>query len=72
MSLLEEIVFIADYIEYGRDRAVNLSQIRALAFEDTHLCMKKILTDTAEYIGNTGQELDERMLGVLDYYKDRY
>ncbi len=72
MSLLEEIVFIADYIEYGRDRAVNLSQIRALAFEDTHRCMKKILTDTAEYIGNTGQELDERMLGVLDYYKDRY
>jgi len=71
MSILEEIIFIADYIEYGRDKAKNLDIIRRLAFEDIGRCMYKILSDTADYIKSSGAELDERMLQVLEYYKNR-
>ena len=34
MSLLEKIIYIADYIEPMRDKASNLSKIRRLAFEN--------------------------------------
>ena len=34
MSLLEKIIFIADYIEPGRNVAPDLPQVRSLAFED--------------------------------------
>ena len=34
MSLLERIVFVADYIEPGRRQAPNLTEIRQLAFTD--------------------------------------
>lgn len=43
MSLLEKIVYIADYIEPGRDRVQNLPEIRKIAFQDLDECMYVIL-----------------------------
>ena len=58
MSLLERIVFVADYIEPGRRQAPNLSEIRQLAFTDLDAAMLKILEDTLSYLKATGGELD--------------
>lgn len=58
MSLLERIVFVADYIEPGRRQAPNLSEIRQLAFTDLNAAMLKILEDTLSYLKATGGELD--------------
>lgn len=38
MTLLEQIIFTADYIEPGRKQAPNLTQIRHLAFTDLGCC----------------------------------
>lgn len=46
MSLLEKVVFTADYIEPLRDRAENLKRIRKLAFTDLDLCMHEMLSAT--------------------------
>lgn len=58
MSLLERIVFVADYIEPGRRQAPNLTEIRQLAFTDLDAAMLKILEDTLSYLRATGGELD--------------
>ncbi len=58
MSLLERIVFVADYIEPGRRQAPNLAEIRQLAFTDLDTAMLKILEDTLSYLKATGGELD--------------
>lgn len=58
MSLLERIVFVADYIEPGRSQAPNLTEIRQLAFTDLDAAMLKILEDTLSYLKATGSELD--------------
>ena len=46
MSLLDKIIYIADYIEPGRDKAENLPYIRKIAFEDLDVCMAEILHDS--------------------------
>ena len=58
MSLLERIVFVADYIEPGRRQAPNLTEIRQLAFTDLDAAILKILEDTLSYLKATGGELD--------------
>jgi len=55
MSVLDKIIFIADYIEPGRDKAPNLDRIREIAFKDLNACMAQILRDTLIYL-KQGQE----------------
>ena len=67
MSLLEKIVFIADYIEPGRRQASNLADIRQLAFTDLDAAMLKILEDTLSYLKATGGELDPMTETTYEY-----
>ena len=55
MTLLEKIIFTADYIEPGRKQAPNLTQIRHLAFTDLDAAVTKILEDTLEYLKRGGR-----------------
>lgn len=50
MSVLEKIIYIADYIEPARDKAPRLKEIRALAFQNLDRCMYEILKDSLEYL----------------------
>ncbi|MGN0401087.1 MAG: bis(5'-nucleosyl)-tetraphosphatase (symmetrical) YqeK [Acetatifactor sp.] len=68
MSLLEKIVFIADYIEPGRKQAPNLTEIRKLAFEDIDAALVRILQDTVEYLKASGGETDPMTEKTLRYY----
>ena len=70
MSTLEKIVYIADYIEPMRDKALHLPKIRKLAFEDLDECMYEILKDTLLYLEENPKEIDETTRDAFLYYKN--
>ncbi|MBO7601215.1 MAG: bis(5'-nucleosyl)-tetraphosphatase (symmetrical) YqeK [Lachnospiraceae bacterium] len=53
MTVLEKIIYIADYIEPGRDRQPNLNVIRKAAFTDIDTALLMILSDTVGYLKAT-------------------
>lgn len=69
MSLLEKIIFVADYIEPGRFTAKNLPEIRKMAFEDIDETLLKILYDTLVYLNSTGNTVDPMTQKTYDYYR---
>ena len=71
MTPLEQIVFIADYMEPNRKMIPGLSKVRKLAFEDLDKCTKTILKNTIEYLTECGQEIDERTVETYKYYRDK-
>lgn len=70
MSLLEKIIFVADYIEPGRKQAPNLQEIRKLAFQDLDGAMLWILEDTLNYLKRSGGETDPMTEVTRNYYKE--
>lgn len=68
MSLLEKIIYVADYIEPGRDRAPNLSVIRKRAFEDLDQALLMILEDTLQYLKEIETEIDPITRETYEYY----
>ena len=68
MSVLEKIIFIADYIEPGRKSAPNLDQIRKTAFVDLDQTMVMILMDTLEYLKGSESAIDEKTKRTYEYY----
>ena len=69
MSILDKIIYIADYIEPGRDKAPNLAYVRRLAFQDLDACMAQILRDTLKYLSSRGGSIDPLTKMTYDYYK---
>lgn len=72
MTLLEKIIFVADYIEPGRYKAENLPQIRSLAFVDLDKCVYRILQDTIAYLKTTKGPIDEATIITYDYYRTKF
>lgn len=70
MSLLEKIIYIADYIEPGRNQAPDLEELRKLAFEDIDKCLIKILESTLNYIDKKGSALDPLTKETYEYYRE--
>lgn len=68
MSLLDKIVYIADYIEPNRNKMPRLDLIRRKAFEDIDECLCMILEDTVAYLKDTGVYMDETTLKTYEYY----
>lgn len=68
MSMLEKIVFVADYIEPGRDKAKDLQELRRMAFSDIDRAIVKILRDTLSYLERKGEEIDPATEATLAYY----
>ncbi len=68
MSLLEKIIFVADYIEPGRDKAPNLAEVRELAFVDLDSALLFILRDTLCYLENTRDDIDPMTRKTYEYY----
>lgn len=69
MSMLEKIVYVADYIEPGRDKAPNLSTIRKQAFTDIDAALLHILEDTLDYTSKTERIIDSKTQMTYDFYK---
>ncbi|MCD8132084.1 MAG: bis(5'-nucleosyl)-tetraphosphatase (symmetrical) YqeK [Lachnospiraceae bacterium] len=68
MSLLEKIIFVADYIEPGRTKATHLREIRKMAYEDIDRAVVRILRDTLEYLVKTKTDIHPGTQRTLDYY----
>ncbi|MEY8352111.1 bis(5'-nucleosyl)-tetraphosphatase (symmetrical) YqeK [Lachnospiraceae bacterium 54-53] len=69
MTLLEKIVFTADYIEPRRDKAADLPLIRSLAFADLDECVYRILKGTLDYLERKGSFVDSMSNQAYAYYK---
>ncbi len=72
MNDLEMILFVADYIEPGRDKAPNLSEIRQVAFKDLQKAVYLISKDTLNYLKSTGNPIDEMTEKTYNYYRKFY
>lgn len=68
MSLLEKIIFVADYIEPHRKQAPSLAEIRKLAFEDLDEAMLRILENTLGYLDASAAETDPMTQKTYMYY----
>lgn len=69
MSLLEKIIFIADYMEPGRKHAPDLEEVRRLAFEDIDRALVKILSDTLEYLEGGNGDVDPMTRKTWEFYQ---
>ncbi len=70
MSMLEKIVFIADYIEPNRRQAPNLNEIRKMAFQDIDKTLLIVLEDTLNYLNRIDQDIDPMTQKTYEYYKN--
>lgn len=74
MTDLDKIVFVADYIEPGRDKAPNLAKVRTLAFEDLDGAVRRILKDTLKYLEEEKEsdfEIDPMTAKTYEYYQKK-
>lgn len=69
MTLLEKILYIADYMEPNRDRAPHLTEIRELAFKDLDACLLMILSGTLTYLKSKGSVIDPQTEATYNFYK---
>jgi len=69
MTLLDKIIYIADYIEPNRNQAPNLKRIRELAFEDLDQCLIRILEATLCYLQTGKKAIDSMTEETYQYYK---
>ena len=71
MSLLEKIIFVADYIEPDRNKAPNLNKIRQTAFVDLEEALLMILEDTLNHLKTTAGEIDPMTEKTYEYYRKK-
>ena len=69
MTLLDKIVYIADYIEAGRKKLPNHAEVRKLAFCDLDDCLYRILEDSLVYLESKGSVVDPMTEQTYLYYK---
>ena len=69
MNMLDKIIYIADYIEPGRDKAPNLETVRSMAYTDLDACMAQILSDTLSYLASRGGDIDPTTELTYQFYK---
>lgn len=72
MSLLEKIVYIADFIEPNRKELEDMDIIRKEAFTDINRCLSHILHNSVIYLKTIGKECDDTTMNAYNYYKEYY
>lgn len=73
MTLLEKIIFLADYIEPGRKQIPGLDFIRSTAFTDLDRAIYQTLKNTLKYLmseENQTSEIDEMTEKSYAYYRE--
>lgn len=71
MTLLEQIIFLSDYIEIRRNQPTNpdLDEIRMTAFKNIELAVYYALDNTLNYLTKTGSEIDPLTKRAQEFYK---
>lgn len=70
MSPLEEIIFIADYIEPMRNKAADLNDVRALVFVDIKKAIYIVTKDTLDYLKSKNKPIDPQTVVTYEYYSN--
>ena len=68
MTLLEKIIFIADYMEPHREEAEDLPIVRKQVFVNIDQALCTILKDTLVYLETSGKEIDSMTEKTYEYY----
>lgn len=69
MTVLEKIVYLADYIEVRRGRDSELLKIRKLAFEDLDECMYQALKASLSYLRRKKEKIVHSTVEAYAYYE---
>lgn len=70
MSLLDKILFVADYIEPNRRELPGLKEIREAAFKDLNYAVFLETEDVLAYLNTLGRPIDKQTKITHDYYKN--
>ena len=70
MTLLEKIVFIADYIEPNRTGIPSLDRLRAVAFNDIDVATAYVCRNSIQYLKRSSKLIDRITLDTYEYYKE--
>lgn len=70
MTMLEKIIFVADYIEPRRDKAPNLKDVRQTAFSDIDRVVWIIMEETLSYLKQKGGVIDDMTEKACRYYRE--
>ena len=69
MSLLEKIIYVADYIEPHRKKLPRLDEIRKIAFADLDMAIVMILENSLLYLEKSGTQIDTKTVETYEFYK---
>ncbi len=69
MSMLDMIIYLADYIEPNRDKAPNLKEIRKLCFINLEEAFFEVLKETLSYLSDHPDMIDPMTQMSYDFYK---
>lgn len=69
MSLLEKIVYLADYIEPNRKEIPGLSEVRHFAFTDIDQAVFLSAKATTGYLERGGKAIDPMTINTYHFYK---
>lgn len=71
MTMLEKIIFVADYIEPNRKMIKDMVEIRKEAFTDLDKAVIHILKNTLDYLKSKDQSIDELTEETYKYYTEQ-
>ena len=70
MTLLDKIIYIADYIEPNRNILPEMDIIRKEAFSDIDKCLLHILKNCVTYLDNKKAVIDPLTRETYEYYSN--
>ncbi len=72
MSLLQKIIYVADFIEPNRDDIIpHIESIQSLAFEDLDRAVYEISGYSIDYLNKSGKEIDPATIATHNFYKNK-
>lgn len=69
MTMLEKIIYIADYIEPNRKIIPGLEEIRSIVFQDIDRAVCLSAKNTVRYLKDGGKAVDPATVSTYEYYK---
>ena len=71
MTMLEKIIYIADYIEPNRKIIPGLQKIRETVFGDIDHAICLCAGNTVNYLRKNGKPVDPMSIETYQYYSDK-
>lgn len=72
MTLLEKIIYLADYIEPNRKPLPRIQEIRVAAYENLEQAVYMATENVLNYLKSKGQEIDNLTVETYEFYKNYY